>query len=93
MGWSNKDKASGRNYKKEYDAYQGSEEQKKKRAARNKARRQLEREGKVRKGDGKDVDHKNPLSKGGSNGKSNWRVEDKSKNRSFSRTKTGAMQS
>ena len=50
-----------RNYRKEYDNYQGSEEQKKKRAARNKARRQLEREGKVSKGDGKDVHHKKPL--------------------------------
>lgn len=39
--------------------YNSKPEQKKRRAARNKARRIMERKGKVRKGDGKDVDHKN----------------------------------
>lgn len=39
--------------------YSARPEQKKRRAERNKIRRKLEREGKVRKGDGKDVDHKN----------------------------------
>ena len=39
--------------------YNSSPEQKKRRAERNKARRMMERKGKVRKGDGKDVDHKN----------------------------------
>ena len=34
-----------RNYKHEYEAYQGKPDQLKKRAARNKARRQMEREG------------------------------------------------
>lgn len=80
-----------RNYRKEYDNYQGSEEQKKKRAARNKARRQLEREGKVSKGDGKDVDHKKPLAKGGSNERSNLTAVPKSKNRSFKRTTKAKM--
>jgi hypothetical protein len=80
-----------RNYRKEYDNYQGSEEQKKKRAARNKARRQMEREGKVRKGDGKDVHHKKPLAKGGKNTKGNLAVVDKSKNRSFKRTAKAKM--
>jgi|TARA_E500000318_G_scaffold19563_1_gene20348 hypothetical protein len=47
-----------RDYKKEYEDYQGSERQKKRRAARNKARRRLERSGRVRKGDGKEIDHK-----------------------------------
>ena len=56
-------------------------EQKKNRAARNKARRQAEREGKVRKGDGKDVGHKRGLAEGGSNSKSNRRVENASANR------------
>ena len=52
-----------RNYKKEYEDYHARPEQIKRRAARNKARRHLEKEGKVSKGDGKDVDHKdhNPL--------------------------------
>ena len=42
----------------------------------------MKKAGKVRKGDGKDVDHKKPLSKGGSNKKSNLRVTSKKKNRS-----------
>lgn len=72
-----------RNYAKEYANYQGTEEQKKNRAKRNHARRMLEREGKVHKGDGKDVDHRdgNP----NHNSKKNLRVESKHKNRSFKR--------
>ena len=42
-------------------------------------------------GDGKDVAHKKPLSKGGSNKRSNLKVTSKSKNRSFKRTKTARM--
>ncbi len=76
-----------RNYRQEYDRYQGSEEQKKNRAKRNAARRKLEREGRVHKGDGKDVDHINGISAG--NGSSNLRVQDKSENRSFARDKNG----
>ena len=93
MSASNKDKAHGRNYKKEYEAYQGTEEQKKNRAARNTARRRAERDGEVRKGDGKDVGHKKALGKGGSNKKSNWQVESKSGNRGFSRNSDGSMKS
>lgn len=74
-----------RPYKKEYDEYHGTEEQKRNRARRNNARRKMEREGKVSRGDGKDVDHKKPLSKGGGNGRSNLRVKPKSSNRSFPR--------
>ncbi len=77
----------------EYEAYQGTPEQKKNRAARNAARREAEREGVVQKGDGKDIDHKVPLSKGGTNAKSNLRAVPKSDNRSFPRTKTGALKS
>jgi hypothetical protein len=47
--------------------------------------------GRVKKGDGMDVDHKKPLSKGGSTGASNLRVKPKSANRSFARTSSGAM--
>lgn len=46
-----------RNYREEYDSFHGTEEQKKRRAQRNKARAKAEREGKVSKGDGKEVDH------------------------------------
>jgi len=46
-----------RDYRKEYDKFQSSEEQKKRRAKRNKDRREAERKGKVNKGDGKDIHH------------------------------------
>jgi hypothetical protein len=74
-----------RPYKREYEEYQGTPEQIKKRAARNKARATLAKEGRVHKGDGKDVDHKTPLSKGGSTGKENLRVQSTHDNRSYAR--------
>lgn len=80
-----------RNYKSEYQNYQGTTEQKQNRAQRNKARRMLEREGRVHKGDGMDVDHKQALSKGGSTSRGNLRVKSKSANRSFARTTRGAI--
>lgn len=46
-----------RNYRKEYDDYQGLPLQKKRRADRNKARRMAERTGRVHKGDNKELDH------------------------------------
>lgn len=79
-----------RDYKKERK-YDGKPSVKKKRAARNRARYQLEKEGVVRKGDGKDVDHKKPLGKGGTNKRSNLRAVPASKNRSFARTKKAKM--
>lgn len=82
-----------RDYKREYEAYQGKPEQIKNRSERNKARSELSKQGLVRKGDGKDVDHKKPLSKGGSNSKSNLRAVPKSENRSFSRNSNGTMKS
>ena len=68
-----------RNYRKEYDDYHASDKQKKRRAARNKARKQMEKSGRVRKGDGKEVDHKdyNPEN----NSRENVRVVDKRTNR------------
>ena len=80
-----------RDYKQEYANYDGTPEVKKKRAQRNKARRMLEREGVVKKGDGKDVDHIAPLSKGGTTTRSNLRAKPASANRSFKRTSTGAI--
>lgn len=44
------------------------------RAARNGARSEMEKEGRVKKGDGKHVDHKKELVNGGSKGKKNLRV-------------------
>ena len=46
-----------RNYKKEYEEFQATPEQKKRRAQRNAARRKAMAAGKVKKGDGKEVDH------------------------------------
>lgn len=80
-----------RNYKSEYEKYHSAPEQVRNRAKRNKARRELMQEGRVAKGDGMDVDHKTPLSKGGSTSKANLRVRSKSANRSFSRTPSGAI--
>ena len=78
-----------RDYKHEYETYQGTEEQKKNRAKRNAARREMEREGKVHKGDGKDVDHKHALINGGSNRDSNLRVRSVAANRGFRRDSKG----
>jgi len=74
-----------RPYAKEYEQYDGTEAVKKKRALRNKARRAMEREGVVKKGDGKDVDHKKALSNGGTTTRSNLRAVSAGENRSFKR--------
>jgi len=70
-----------RNYRKEYDNYHSKPEQRANRSKRVLARRKMEKKGKVRKGDGKDVDHKDGNPK--NNGDSNLRVLPKSKNRSM----------
>lgn len=80
-----------RDYAAEYKNYHASPEQKQNRAARNGARRTLMADGRVAKGDGKDVDHKVPLVKGGSTAKTNLRVKSASANRSFKRTKKAGM--
>jgi hypothetical protein len=69
-----------RDYDKEYRTYQGTPEQIANRSSRNKARRKLEKQGRVRKGDGKDVDHIDGSPKNNSTG--NLRVTSKSYNRS-----------
>jgi hypothetical protein len=78
-----------RNFRKEYDEYHSSPEQKKNRAMRNAARREAERDGKVSKGDGKDVAHKKALISGGGNGKSNLKVQDKAANRGWRKGQSG----
>jgi 5-methylcytosine-specific restriction endonuclease McrA len=80
-----------RDYKEEYKVSQASPREKKSCAMRNAARRQLMKEGKVKKHDGKDVDHKTPIAKGGGNSRSNLRATSKSANRSFKRTKSARM--
>lgn len=79
-----------RDYRAEYDRYQGKPEQIKKRAARNAARAKMAKAGKVKKGDGKDVAHVRAIDKGGSNG-DGLRVESRSANRSFKRDSKGNL--
>ena len=80
-----------RDYKKEYANYQGKPDQIANRAKRNAARAEMMKKGVVAKGDGKDVDHKTPIAKGGGNGSGNLRAVPKSANRSFARTKSARM--
>jgi 5-methylcytosine-specific restriction endonuclease McrA len=47
----------------------------------------------VHKGDGLQIDHKKPLSKGGKNTRGNLRVTPASENTSFSRNKNGSLKS
>lgn len=69
-----------RDYSREYRRFQSSKKAKKDRAARNKARRQALREGRVHRGDNKDIDHKD--SNPSHNSRSNLRVVSRSFNRS-----------
>lgn len=62
---------------------QKSPEEVAKRVARNKARREAIKDGRVKKGDGKELDHKQPLDAGGSKDTSNTRVVDAKKNRGW----------
>ena len=73
-----------RNYKQE--AKTDSPLRKKKRAMRNKARRVAIKAGLVKRGDGKDVDHRDGNAM--NNKRSNLSVKSASKNRSFPRTKS-----
>tara|TARA_Y100000310_G_scaffold327112_1_gene392982 strand:- start:367 stop:936 length:570 start_codon:yes stop_codon:yes gene_type:complete len=68
-----------RDYKKEYEKYHSKPEQRANRSKRVLARRKLEKEGRVSKGDGNDVDHKdgNPQN----NSSCNLRVMPANKNR------------
>lgn len=82
-------KASASARSKQQRKYNSTAKAKKDRAARNKARAQAERDGRVSKGDGKDIDHKTPLRKGGSTEKGNTRVRSVSANRSDNGSKKG----
>lgn len=66
-----------RDYKKEYSTYHSKAAQKKRRALRNSARREMG----LKKGDPREVDHKVPLSKGGGNGRSNLKIMSRTANR------------
>jgi hypothetical protein len=75
-----------RDYRSEYDNYHSKPEQKKNRASRNAARATLAKAGKVKKGDGMDVAHRNGNPR--DNNPRNLSVQAKSKNRSFPRKRS-----
>lgn len=82
-----------RDYKTEYAKYHSKPEQRKNRSERTVLRREANATGVTHKGDGKDLDHKKPLSKGGSNTMANARVVSASRNRSFARNSDGSLKS
>lgn len=68
------------------------------RMERQRARRAMDKTGADKNGngkadarEGKDIDHKKPLSKGGTNSKKNLRVVSRSNNRSFPRNRDGSV--
>lgn len=69
-----------RDYRREYDLYQGRPDQIKERASRNAARSEMVKRGKAHKGDGLDVAHLNDNEM--SNDPSNLAMQTKKKNRS-----------
>jgi hypothetical protein len=74
-----------RDYAAEYRNYHSKPKQKKNRASRNAARRAMEKSGRVKKGDGKDVTHRNGNPR--DNSAKNLGVLSASKNRSYKRTR------
>jgi hypothetical protein len=88
MPWATREKH--RAYQRKYNKTAPERERHKK---RKKARRLLEKDGTVKKHDGKDINHKKPLSKGGGNGKKNLSVTSRKKNRGYKRGKPGNVKS
>lgn len=85
--------AGKRDYKREDEWDKNHPGRASDRNERHKARAMAEKEGKAHKGDGKDVDHIKPLSKGGKTVDSNLRVVAASSNRSFSRNSDSSLKS
>lgn len=81
-----------RDYAAEYKNYQGTPKQLAAQSERHKARRAYEKAHGTLP-DNMDVDHKKAMSKGGTSKLSNLRAATDTANRSFARTKTGAMKS
>lgn len=70
-------KKKKRDYRKEYREYHSQLKQKRNRAKRNKARKEMG----LQVGDPREVDHIKPLSKGGGNSKSNLQIISRTENR------------
>lgn len=79
-----------RNYSSEYKNYQGTPEQIANRGMRNAARREYEQANGSLPSD-VDVDHRQPIVKGGDNSMSNLRDRPRSSNRSFKRDRKAGM--
>lgn len=79
-----------RDYKRDAK-YESSPAQRKARSERSVARVRSNKSGATKKGDGKDLDHIKPLSKGGTNAKSNLRVVSAHDNRSFYRNSDSSV--
>lgn len=74
---SRKPRKKARNYRQEYDSFHSKPVQIQRRTMRNKARKMLG----LKKGDPREVDHVIPLSRGGTNARSNIRAVSRSTNR------------
>jgi len=66
-----------RDYKKEYRDFHGTPKARKNRASANRARRKMG----LKKGDPREVDHRVPSSRGGTNSRSNLRIVSRKTNR------------
>ena len=86
---------SSKNYVRDYQHEYAIEspERREARAMRKQARRDLVKKYGERALEGKDVGHRLAISRGGTNALSNLEVQSPRNNRSFSRTKSGAMKS
>lgn len=84
----NKDGTRDYSQQRKYNATKRATER---RVANNQARQAAIKEGKVHVGDGKDVDHIKPQSKGGTNAANNLRVVPASENRSFARNSDSSL--
>ena len=81
-----------RDYKRELDwEHKKKPSRVKDRAQRNAARATVSKDLGKAAVKGKDVDHKKPISKGGTNARSNLRPKSPSANRSFKRTASGKV--
>lgn len=81
--------AKPRDYKHEYDSYHSSPEQKKNRAARNKARREAIKENGKAALKGKDVGHKKALISGGAKSAANTKLQTVKSNRGWRKGESG----
>jgi len=80
-----------RDYKKQNEKVDSKPEARKHRAENVKQNRELAKKGLGHKGDGMDVAHVRPFSKGGGPSPSNTKLVPASKNRSFKRNPDGSM--